>query len=124
MGTDATTLGPVGISTPKEEYNEIPRCYGMYVPQKYLHMLLEACLTLTPKAALHKVVMEATSQGGSDILKSLIDWFWVMVMQMHAAEMASSSVAQASPPEVALMEPQMLHIYSSKARSQPKSYKY
>jgi hypothetical protein len=71
-------------------------------------MLLEE--RLTPKAALCKIVMESTSQGDGEELKSLIDWFRVAVTHSEEASTASSLVARTSPPEMALMEPQLLHV--------------
>ena len=53
---------------PAEEYDKITTRYDMYVPQKYLPMLLETCLM--SKESLRKLVIESTSQGEkSDSLK-------------------------------------------------------
>jgi hypothetical protein len=69
-------------------------------------ILLES--RLMPKEALCKMGMEATSQGDSNVLKSLIDWHRVAVTRVDEAESVSSLVTWTSPPEVTLMEPQLL----------------
>ena len=51
---------------------------------------------------------KATSQGDSDSLKPLIHWLWVAVTRSEVLDTSPSSVARASPREVALMEPQLL----------------
>jgi hypothetical protein len=106
MGTEATTLAPMGTNIPAEDFDKIETRYGMYVPWKYLPMLLET--ELTPKEALCKVAMEATSQGDSSILKPLIDWLCVAITRSDMAETSLSLVAWASLPEIALIEPQLL----------------
>jgi hypothetical protein len=87
------------VDIPAEEYDEIATCYSImyYVPQKYLPMLLETCLT--PKEVLCKIVLESTSsqQGKSDSLKPLIDWFRVVVTWTEEAEMSLSSVQWHEP---------------------------
>jgi hypothetical protein len=49
----------------------------MYVPGKYLAMLLEK--HLWPKEALIMILMESTSQGDTNNLTPLIDWLEVAV---------------------------------------------
>ena len=106
MGTEATTLPPIDEDEIEEYYDTIKTRHGMYVPRKYLPMLLEE--RLTPKEALCKLVIESTSQGDNDSLKPLIDWFRVAVTRSEDLVTSPSSVARTSPPEVALMEPQLL----------------
>jgi hypothetical protein len=96
MGTEATTLPPIDDDELEEYYDTIKTRHGMYVPRKYLPMLLET--RLTPKEALCKIVIESTSQGDSDSLKPLIDWFWVAVTRSEVLATSPSSVARTSPP--------------------------
>jgi hypothetical protein len=63
MVIDPTTLAPMGATFPAKEVEEIETHYGMYVPWKYLPMILES--RLMPKEELCRIGMEATSQGVS-----------------------------------------------------------
>jgi hypothetical protein len=109
MGTDLENVPPVEAATPATEYDEIQTRYGMYVPGKYLTMLLEK--RLRPKEALIMILTETelTSQGDTDVLLPLIDWLWVAVTRMDADKASASSVARSSSPEVPLMDPELVH---------------
>jgi hypothetical protein len=107
MGTDLESLPPVEADTPDSDYDEIQTRYGMYVPGKYLAMLLER--RMRPREALIMILTESTSKGDTDDLAPLIDWLKVAVTRAEVPETSASTVARTNSPEVPLMDPELIH---------------
>jgi hypothetical protein len=96
-------LGPVTIGADATQFDELETHFAMYVPGKYLPLLI-AC-RMTPKEALITINTEAVTQNEQDTLAPLIDWLRVAVPRSAVDPNAHSAVAHSALPFMPLMEP-------------------
>jgi hypothetical protein len=75
MNIDVDTLPTVANGADVAKYDEVRTRHSMYVPRKYLPLLLAR--RMTPKEALLAINAEAVSQGEQDALGPLVDWLRV-----------------------------------------------
>jgi hypothetical protein len=99
---DVLTLPPVATAAVAGTYDDILTRYSMYVPGKYLPLMLDR--RMTPKEALLAIHAEATSQNEQLSLKPLLDWLRVAVTRSAADEATFSVVARTLPPTVPLAD--------------------
>jgi hypothetical protein len=97
------TLGPVATGADASLFDEFQTQFSMYVPGKYLPILIARCMT--PKEALLAINAEAVSQHEQDTLAPLIEWLRVTVTRSAVEANAQSSVARTAPPNMPIMEP-------------------
>jgi hypothetical protein len=97
------TLGPVAVGAEADSFDEIKTRFLMYVPGKYLPLLMAR--RLTPKEALLMINTEAIAQNEQDTLAPLIDWLRVAVTRSAAELAAHSPVARSALPSMPHMEP-------------------
>lgn len=102
MTVGVDTLPPVDAGAAADTFDEIRTRHSMYVPGKYLPLLLSR--RLTPKEALIAVNAEAVSQGEQDVLKPLLDWLRVAVTRTAGDDTTTSVVARTLPPTLPIME--------------------
>jgi hypothetical protein len=102
MHADVDTLPPVVNGADVATYDAIRTRHSMYVPGKYLPLLLAR--RMTPKEALLSLNAEAVSQGEQDVLKPLVDWLRVAVTRTALDDTTTSLVARTLPPILPIME--------------------
>jgi hypothetical protein len=100
---DVHTLGSVAIGADASLYDEVKTRFSMYVPGKYLPLLIAR--RMTPKEALIAVNAEAVLQNKQDTLAPLIKWLSVAMTHSAVEPTAQSSVASSAPPTMPIMEP-------------------
>jgi hypothetical protein len=83
-------------------YDNIITRYYMYVPGKYLPLLLSR--RMSPEEALVAVNTDAMTQNEQGLMKPLNDWLRVAVTRAAVEDTAFSVVARTSPPTVPLAD--------------------
>jgi hypothetical protein len=111
MNDNVLTLPPMGTAATAGTYDEIVTRYSMYVPGKYLPLLLSR--RMSPKEALLSINAEAVTQNEQDLLRPLIDWLRVAVTRSSVDDTAFSVVAQTYPPNIPLADAE----FSSKQKT-------
>jgi hypothetical protein len=86
MNIDVETLTPVVAGAEAATYNEVLTRHAMYVPRKYLPLLLMRCMT--PKEAFLAINAEAVTQGEQDALDR----------ELTGLESQSLGLLQTTPP--------------------------
>jgi hypothetical protein len=102
MNDGTITLPPIVVGATADTYDEIPTRYSMYVPGKYLPILLAR--RMTPKEALLAINAEAVTQNEQDLMKPLIDWLRVAVTRTGVNDTTFSTVARTLPPTILLAD--------------------
>jgi hypothetical protein len=102
MTAGVDTLPPVAVGADAATYDDISTRYSMYVPGKYLPLLLAR--RLTPKEALLAINAEAVTQNEQDVLKPLIDWLRAAITRTAVDDTTTSLVARTLPPTLPIME--------------------
>jgi hypothetical protein len=102
MNVSVDTLPPVVAGADAAMFDNIRMRYSIYVPGKYLPLLLVR--HMTPKEALIAINAEAVSQGEQDLLEPLLDWLRVAVTRTTIDDTTTSVVARTLPPTLPIME--------------------
>jgi hypothetical protein len=102
MNIDVDTLPTVANGADVATYDEVRTRHSMYVPGKYLPLLLAR--RMTPKEALLAINAEAVSQGEQDALGPLVDWLRVAVTRTAIDDTTTSLVACMLPQTIPIMD--------------------
>jgi hypothetical protein len=89
MNVGMDTLPLVALGVDAATYDNISTHHSIYVPGKFLPLLLAQCLT--PKEALLVINVEAVAQNKQDVLKPLIDWLRAAVTHTAVHDTAPNS---------------------------------
>jgi hypothetical protein len=99
---DMHTLDPVATGADTAAFDEVKTQFPMYVPGKYLPLLI--MWRITPKEALLVINTKAVAQNEQDLLEPLSDWLRVAVTRSAVDPTAASAVACSALPSMPLME--------------------
>jgi hypothetical protein len=96
MNVGMENLTPVAVGADTATYDDIHTRHFMFVPGKYLPLLIMQ--HMTPKEALLTMNVEAVSQNEQDALKPLIDWLRVVAVTQTAVDDTTTSLVACTFP--------------------------